>query len=198
MPRPPISRKQVDDVGRVAVEAIAGSARAIAGLARSSGGALKHMGSAIRDVPPALRLLSFFGIAAMLGVVGSISLAGTAGLICSVVVIPVCSIAVGALGHRWYYGQGHDSPRRSIAPQSDTDLTRSVAYIDKKLTLALNTFGSERHQQGVIALFQAKTAAELALGTDQDSPSSAGDPALADEYRLRPRIQAGSASLAAS
>ncbi|WP_235733862.1 hypothetical protein [Mycolicibacterium austroafricanum] len=44
----------------------------------------------------------------------------------------------------------------------------------------------------MIALFQAKTAVELTLGTEQDL-ASYGDIALrADDYGLRPRIRAGS------
>ncbi|OBB57847.1 hypothetical protein A5757_18655 [Mycobacterium sp. 852013-51886_SCH5428379] len=197
VPKPPITRKHVDDAGRIAVAAIAGSARAIAASARGGGRAVAQLRGTIRAVPPTMRALSFFGVAAMLGIVGSIGLTGTAALICSVVVIPVCCIAVGVLGHRWYSGPGPDRTQTqrpsTLAPEAD--LSQSVAYIDKKLTLALNTFGSERHQQGVIALFQAKTAAELALGTDGTADISVAEP---EDYRIRPRIQPGSASLAAS
>ena len=68
-----------------------------------------------------------------------------------------------------------------------------MGYVDRKLTLALNSLGSERHQQAVIALFQAKTAVELALGTEQDDSEREAEPVHVDAYRLRPRIQAGSA-----
>ncbi|PRC62924.1 hypothetical protein C6A85_00495, partial [Mycobacterium sp. ITM-2017-0098] len=57
---------------------------------------------AIDGVPPALQLLFACGVLMLLGIVGSIALSGTIGLMCAVVVVPVCSIAVGALGHRWY------------------------------------------------------------------------------------------------
>lgn len=80
---------------------------------------------------------------------------------------------------------------------TDADLQRSVQYVDRKLSLALTSFGTEHHQQAVIALLQAKTAAELTLGTEQDL-TSYGDIALrADDYGLRPRIRAGSGSASA-
>lgn len=125
------------------------------------------------------------------GIVGSIAATGTLALICSVVVVPVCSIALGALGYRWF-GKAPAQP----AP-AGSDLSRSVVYVDKKLTLALNSLGSERHQQALIALFQAKTAIELALGTEQDDADRDNAPVQVDAYRLRPRIQDGSSAKAA-
>jgi hypothetical protein len=46
----------------------------------------------------------------------------------------------------------------------------------------------------VIALFQAKTAVELALGTDQDSASDVATLVPAGDHYMRPRIRAGSTS----
>ncbi|PRC46585.1 hypothetical protein C6A85_89335, partial [Mycobacterium sp. ITM-2017-0098] len=124
----------------------------------------------------------------------SIALSGTIGLMCAVVVVPVCSIAVGALGHRWYGRPADARTDVTDKPAAASDLQRSVVYVDKKLTVALNAFGSERHQQAVIALFQAKTALELALGTEQDAADHIDEPVSVDDYGLRPRIRAGSGS----
>lgn len=201
VPKSPITRKQVDELGRMGVKAVAGLARTVAGLARYGARVAGQGGRAIGEIPAAVRLLFVVAMLMLLGVVGSIALSGTLALVCAVVVVPVTSIALGALGHRWYSRHDGERPQRSDTRQAEvasTDLARSVAYVDTKLTLALNTFGSERHQQAVIALFQAKTAVELALGTDQDVSVTADAPVPVDEYRLRPRIQAGSASLAAS
>lgn len=208
MPKAPVSRKQVDDVGRVAgkavvvtgkalINAVAAVAKALAGVARCGARAVVQVWHAIEGVPAAVQLMSVVAILMLLGIVGSIALAGTAGLVCAIVVVPVCSITLGALGHRWIGRHG-----QAVAPVADTrgapvatsELQRSVNYVDKKLTVALNSLGSDRHQQAVIALFQAKTAVELALGTEQDAESHDDAPVQVDAYRLRPRIQAGSKS----
>jgi len=192
MPKAPLSRTQVDELGRTAAKAVAAAAtavgKAIAGVARFAAHAVARIWRALEAVPAAVQLLAVVAILMLLGIVGSIAAAGTLGLICSVVVVPVCSIALGALGHRWF-------TRSAVAPAAaESDLSRSVVYVDKKLTLALNSLGSERHQQAVIALFQAKTAVELALGTEQDEADRDDAPVHVDAYRLRPRIQAGSAA----
>lgn len=192
-PKSPITRTQVDEFGRTAAKAsraaATAAAKALVGIARFIARALAQVGRAIDAVPAALQLLAVLAVATLFGVVGSITAAGTLGLICSVVVVPVCSIVLGALGHRWF-------TKRTAAPAAaESDLSRSVGYVDRKLTLALNSLGSERHQQAVIALFQAKTAVELALGTEQDdSDRDDAAPVHVDAYRLRPRIQAGSAA----
>lgn len=194
MPKSPVTRKHVDDVGRFAVKVVAGLARAVAGLARYGARVVGQLWRAIDDVPPALQLLFACGVLMLLGIVGSIALTGTPGVMCSVVVVPVCSIAVGALGHRWYGRPGGERTDVRGQAADASDLQRSVVYVDKKLTLALNSFGSERHQQAVIALFQAKTAVELALGTEQDTADHIDEPVSVDDYGLRPRIQDGSRS----
>ncbi|MDG4665959.1 hypothetical protein [Mycobacterium sp. 236(2023)] len=194
MPKSPVSRQQVDDLGRVAATAAAAAtksfARSVAALARFCGRAAAHGWRAIERVPAHVRLLFVVAVVMLSGVVGSIALSGTAGLICAIVVVPVSSITIGALGHRWYSRQSGDA-----TPHIDSsELARSMGYVDRKLTLALNTFGSERHQQAVIALFQAKTAVELTLGTEQDYATHIDEPVSVDDYGLRPRIQAGPAS----
>ena len=197
MPKSPVSRKHVDDAGRVAAKVLTGFVHGVAGLARFGARILTQAWRAIDEVPPALQLLFCFGLFALLGVVGSIALSGTLGLLCAIVVVPVCSIVVGALGHRWY--TRHDEERTDVRASAagESELQRSVLYVDKKLTLALNSFGSERHQQAVIALFQAKTAVELALGTEQETVTHIDEPVAVEDYGLRPRIQPGSGSSSA-
>lgn len=197
MPKSPVTRTHVDAAGRWAVQVLAGIARAIAAFARYAARAMGQVRRAIDDVPPPLRLLIGCGVLMLLGVVGSIALSGMLGLLCAIVMVPVCSMAVGALGYRWFSAPG-DS-RAGVAGQTvhAADLARSVVYVDKKLTFALNSFGSERHQQAVIAVFQAKTAVELALGSEQDTVDHIDEPVSLDDYGLRPRIQSGSKSTAA-
>lgn len=210
VPKNPITRHHVDSAGRVARTtgtALLAAARAVAiycaRLARATG-------RAVGSVPPALRTMAVLAALMLLGIVGSIAWRGTAGLLCSVVVIPVCAIALGALGHR-RYGNGHSqadhtAQTATAAPAaSEKDLQRAVDYVDHKLTLALNSFGAERQQAAMIALFQAKTALELTLGTEQTETTPIDALLLPDESAARPRIRAGaktalreSSSLAAS
>ncbi|WP_237159484.1 hypothetical protein [Mycolicibacterium rhodesiae] len=195
MPKSPITRKQLDDVGRAALKAVTGIARFVAAVARNTALALTKLWRAIEAVPAAVQLFGAAGIGMLVGIVGAITVHSTAGLVCTVVVIPVCAAILGALGHRWYCGLGIDATERVTPAQpTQSDLQRSVEYVDKKLALALNAFGTEQHQQAVIALFQAKTAVELTLGTEQDPPSHVDLSLRADDYALRPRIRAGSTS----
>jgi len=195
-PKTPLTRKQADEIGRVARKAAAGGARVTAGLARGGARLVRQLWHAIEAVPPTLQLLFVAGIGMLLGVVGSIALHDSVGLICTVVLVPVCSITLGALGHRWVTGPGDRATPRTddaaVAPTT-SELQRSVEYVDKKLAVALTSFGTERHQQAVIALFQAKTAIELVLGTEQDATSYVGVPLPADDHTLRPRIRVGTA-----
>ncbi|MGB5111706.1 MAG: hypothetical protein WBO08_08905 [Mycobacterium sp.] len=207
-PKALVSHKQVDAVGRVAgkaavatgkalISAVTAIGKAVAVVARFGARAVVQMWRAIEGVPAALQLLSVVAILMLLGIVGAIALAGTAGLICAIVVVPVCSVALGALGHRWFGGHGQAAAPRADARGAHVDaseLQRSVTYVDKKLTVALNSLGSDRHEQAVIALFQAKTAVELALGTEQDAENHDDAAVQVGAYRLRPRIQPGSKS----
>ncbi|WP_235677746.1 hypothetical protein [Mycolicibacterium sarraceniae] len=182
-------------MGRTALRAVTAIARFIAGIARSGARAVRQFWRLIAAVPPAVQLFSSAGTLMLLGVVGAITFHTTLGLVCTVVVVPVCAAVLGALGHRWYTGLGIEVPGRSTAGQpAASDLQRSMHYVDAKLGQALTSFGTEHHQQAVIALFQAKTAVELTLGTEQDVTSFFDVPLRAEDYNLQPRIQAGSTS----
>ena len=195
MPKSPITRKQADDIGRFAVKAITALAHAVAVAARHGARAVTQIWRVIEAVPAPVQLFGVAGIGMLLGVVGAITLHSTVGLVCTVVVIPVCAGILGALGHRWYSGLGIEAMRDTRqAEPAQSDLQRSVLYVDKKLAVALSSLGTDQHQQAVIALFQAKTAVELTLGTEQDPTSHVDLSLRAEDYALRPRIRAGSAS----
>lgn len=196
MPKVPVTRKHADDLGRVALKGATRVAGFVAAAARSVARIVGRVWGVIEAVPPALQLFAAAGILMLLGVVGAIALQNSLGLTCIVVVIPVCSIVIGALGHRWYSGLDNPVPAdtRTAAPAT-SELQRSVEYVDKKLAVALTSFGTERHQQAVIALFQAKTAVEFTLGTEQDTTDFVDVPPLPiGDHHLRPRIRVGSAS----
>jgi hypothetical protein len=198
MPKAPVTRKQADDLARIALKAATVVATFVAGVFRFVASIVRQVWRVIEAVPPALQLFSAAGVFMLLGVVGAIALPNSLGLTCIVVVIPVCSIVIGAVGHRWYsrldnpQAQAGDS--RTVEPAT-SDLQRSIEYVDKKLAVALTSFGTERHQQAVIALFQAKTAVELTLGTEQDTADFVDVPVpIGGDHSLRPRIRVGSAS----
>ncbi|RDH77220.1 hypothetical protein DVS77_17550 [Mycolicibacterium moriokaense] len=196
MPKPPVTRERADEVGRIVVKVITGIGRALRAAAGWAADAIKTAWRMVGAVPPAVRLLVVAGVLMLVGVVGAIALPGVTGLISAVVVVPVSSITVGVVGHRLYSGLAE----RHVAPTSvgraavgAPELQRSVEYVDNKLAMALNSLGTDQHQQAVIALFQAKTAVELTLGTEQQATAPAGGQLLG-EHDLRPRIQAGSTS----
>lgn len=194
MPKSPVTRQHADEVGRIALKAGKGGVAFIACVARYMAGVLRHLVRAIEAVPSAVRVLTVTGVVVLLGIVGAIALRNPFGLACTVVVVPVSSIALGALGHRWLRGHGISGTQGPRAEAPVTELRRSVEYVDNKLTFALNAFGAERHQHAMIALFQAKTAVELTLGTEQDEASHIDALLSIDDHNARPRIRAGSAA----
>ncbi|WP_254849033.1 hypothetical protein [Mycobacterium sp. GA-1841] len=195
MPKPPVTRKQVDECGRIALNAVTAVVGFIAAVARYGVRSLKDLARVIESVPSTVRQLTMLGLLTLLGILGAIALPGTVGLVCIIVVIPVCSIALGALGHRWYGGLESQPVAHVKSPTgvSVPELQRSVEYVDKKLTIALNAFGAERQQHAMIALFQAKTAVELTLGTEQDEAGHVDALLSVEGHDARPRIRAGSA-----
>jgi hypothetical protein len=188
IPSPPAHR--VDQAGRAARTALAGIGTALAASARFVGRIVTGAWRAIEAVPASLQLFGAALLALLFGLAGALAGTGTLSLICTVVVVPLSALVLGALGQRWHSGPRSESGDRPSAPTSE--LHRSVEYVDKKLAVALTSFGTDRHQQAVIALFQAKTAVELTLGTEQDGAGAIDLPG--DEQTARPRIRVGSVS----
>lgn len=195
MPKSPVTRQHVDDIGRGVVTIFRSLFSFVGRVARSGARTIAQTSRALAAVPPSARLLFVTSTLLLLGFVGALVLEGTPGLLCIIVVIPGCAAVLGALGYRWYSGLGIDAagtPQSRPIQPAKSDLERSVDYVDRKLALALTSLGTDHHQQAVIALFQAKTAVELTLGTEQDLDSYADLTMRPDDYGLRPRIGAGS------
>ncbi len=196
MPEPEATRKKADEVGRIALKAGTATTGFIANVARHGARSVKQLSRAIEAVPPTVRLLTAMSVLMLLGIVGAMALQSVLGLVCIVVVVPVCSFVLGALGHRWYSGLGGAPMPRVESPAaapSMPELQRSVEYVDKKLAAAFTAFGAERQQHAMIALFQAKTAVELTLGTEQESANHVDALLSTEGHDARPRIRAGSA-----
>ena len=136
MPKSPVTREQADEVGRMARNAVTAIMGFIAGVARYVARTVRQLALAIDAVPPAVRVLTLMGIFTLLGIVGAIALDGTVALVCIVVVVPLCSVSLGVLGHRWYSGLGTQSAPSAAVPAVAapvSDLQRSIEYVDKKL-----------------------------------------------------------------
>ncbi len=78
MPKAPVTRKQADEVRRIALDAGTAAAGFIAGIARSVARALRQLSRTIEAVPPTVRLLTVLGVLILLGVVGAIAFSGGA------------------------------------------------------------------------------------------------------------------------
>jgi len=191
--KPLVTRAQAEQLVRSAATALGAVGKAVTGVARFGAGAVRGGWLTFRAVPPAVRRFALAAILMLLGIVGAIVTRNLLGLVCIVVVIPVCASVLGALAHRWFVDSGTTVQPHAMGPAeaSTAALERSVRYIDGKLALALTSMGTDHHQQAVVALFQAKAAVELTLGTEQDSPGY--DVALrSDDYGLNPRAQSRS------
>ncbi|CQD18804.1 hypothetical protein BN970_04192 [Mycolicibacterium conceptionense] len=196
MPKPEVARKKADEAGRLALRAGTAVGGAIASTARYGGRVAGRLSRAVEAVPPTVRLLAVASVTMLLGIVGAITMQNPLGLLCIVMVVPVCSFTLGVLGHRWYTGldtQPAAGVEQSAAGPSTPELQRSVEYVDKKLAIALTAFGAERQQHAMIALFQAKTAVELTLGTERDETNHIDALLSVESHEPRPRIRAGSA-----
>ena len=194
MPTSPISREQAAEARRIARNIAKEALMVFAGAARYCGRVGRQLFRAIEAIPSMLRLLTLVALLMLLGIFGAIASHSSLGLICIVVVIPVSSITLGALGHRWY-GRLSSRPDAAESPEASlSDLQRSIEYVDTRLTFALNSFGAERHQHAMIALFQAKTAVELTLGTERDPTHGIEALLSVDNNFARPRIRPGTAA----
>lgn len=186
MPTVEATRKRADELGRIAIRLAGIFGAVVAKLGQSAakvcGGITRFGGQVLNEVPPALQLLGALGLCTILSIFGSVSLDNALGKSCAVVFVPAFAVAFGVVAHRWYSGLGDRTRSGSHAPaHSASELERSVEYADAKLAFALSAFGTERHQQAVVALIQAKTATELSFGAAQESVG----------YRPRPRIRDG-------
>lgn len=183
MPRVTLTREQKDATAAAATRLGTG----VATLLRRTGAFVLRIttfgGGLIRKIPPVLQLLGALGLCALLSIAGSVALDNGLGKTCAVVFAPGFALAFGIAAHHWYLSLNPEQPEKPEA-QPTLDAQRSLEYVDGKLAFALNALGTDRQQQAVIALIQAKTATELAFGAGQE-------PVRQD---LRPRIRAGGPS----
>ncbi len=183
------ARQHTDELGRIALRLGALFVKFACGVAGVCAGIADFVRQVVNVVPPALRLLGALGLCLVLSIAGSVALDNALGKSCAAVFVPGFALAFGVVANRWYRGLGGDDGRGcpsgvENAGRAGSDVERSVEYVDAKLAFALAAFGTERHQQAVVALIQAKAVTELSCGTARPEPVGHGP---------RPRISDGGA-----
>lgn len=189
------TRQHTDELGRIALRLGALFVKFACGMAGVCVGIADFVRQVVNVVPPALRLLGALGLCLVLSIAGSVALDNALGKSCAAVFVPGFALAFGVVANRWYRGLGgggglgDDDGRKcgsgvENAGRAGSDVERSVEYVDAKLAFALAAFGTERHQQAVVALIQAKAVTELSCGTARPEPVGHGP---------RPRISDGGA-----
>jgi len=120
------------------------------------------------------------GFLLTVSIIGAVSFDDTLGVAATILFVPVLAAAMGALGMRSFDARRRDRAEREQAQNQEhatANLERTLDYIDAKLTSALDRFGTDRHNDAIVAMFQAKAATELCLGPVPPGPSRNPQPA---------------------
>ncbi|ORA73066.1 hypothetical protein [Mycolicibacterium insubricum] len=120
------------------------------------------------------------GFLLIVSIIGAVSFDDTLGIAATILFVPVLAAAMGALGMRSFDARRRDRAEREQAQNQEhatANLERTLDYIDAKLTSALDRFGTDRHNDAIVAMFQAKAATELCLGPVPPGPSRNPQPA---------------------
>lgn len=137
----------------------------------------RQAGDRVAAASPLTLLAAMLGVLMTLSIVASLSSDSSLGVASTVLFVPALSAALGALAMRGVAARRSAQAAREDARQDTAELRRlahTLDYVDDKLNAALTQFGSERHNDAVVAMFQAKAATELyrgpAPGSHPDSP----------------------------
>lgn len=162
----------------------------------------RRAGDRVAAASPITLLVSLLGLLTTLSIVVALSSDTSLGVTSTVLFVPALSATLGALAMRSMSARREEEAVREDTRQeaaSVRQLEHTLDYIDTKLDAALNQFGSERHNDAVVAMFQAKAATELYRGsvgashpeTHRESPGAR--PAVAD-FLPPAELQAGKRS----
>ena len=146
-------------------------------------------GDRIASASPMTLFLGVLGLFAALSIVASLAFDNALGVASAALFVPALSAAFGAVAMR-----SMDARRTSRALREDAlregaqlrQLERTLHYVDTKLSTGLTQFGSDRHNDAVIAMFQAKAATELYLGSAPDLDSPSDEPTHAGLHNFQP------------
>ncbi|MBX7435074.1 hypothetical protein JDV09_23675, partial [Mycobacterium sp. Y57] len=137
----------------------------------------RRAGDRVASASPTTLLLGLLGLLTTLSVVASLAFHNALGVTSAVLFVPALSAAIGALAVRCLdERRARQAQREQALPEAMQlrQLEHTLEYVDTKLSAGLSQFGSDRHNDAVIAMFQAKAATELYLGSE---PRPAADSA---------------------
>lgn len=129
----------------------------------------RQAGDRVAAASPTTLLLGLLGLLAALSIVASVSSSGSLGVTSAVLFVPALSAAIGAIAMRSVAERRDRRLVREAAQREATQLRHlehTLDYVDAKLTAALTQFNSDRRNDAVIAMFQAKAATELYRGPE--------------------------------
>ncbi len=124
-------------------------------------------------------LVALLAALTTLSIVVALSSDASLGVASTVLFVPALSAALGALGMRRMIANRAEQAAREDARQEATEvrqLEHTLSYVDAKLTAALTQFGTEQHNDAVVAIFQAKAATELVLDSDAAPQQDSSQP----------------------
>ncbi|HOW93270.1 hypothetical protein [Mycolicibacterium fallax] len=160
-------RARTPGIGRAMARQAAAASSKFAPLANRAGDAV----IAASPLTLGLAALSFLLTAS---IIASVALDNTLGVTAAILFVPALAGALGAAGMRSIDDRRRSRAAREVAQRdalAAQSLERTLDYVDAKLTRALDRFGTERHSDAVVAMFQAKAATELCLGPVPPGPS---------------------------
>lgn len=144
-------------------------ARQAATVSAKLGPVVRSAGDRVAAASPTTLLLGLLGVLVIASIVAALTFESSLGVAAIVLFIPTLSAAVGAIGMRCLDDRRKSQEQREVAREETRALHQiehTLDYVDTKLTTALTQFGTDRHNEAVIGMFQAKAATELYLGTD--------------------------------
>ncbi|MDY6997695.1 MAG: hypothetical protein SW019_13925 [Actinomycetota bacterium] len=174
---PPATPRPKPQWGRAAARQAAAVSAKLAPLARAAG-------DRVAAASPTTVLLGLLGLLVALSIAAALTFDSSLGVAATVLFVPVLSAAFGAISLRCLDDRRKAQVQREDAREDTRALHQAehtLDYIDTKLNAALTRFGTERHNEAVIGMFQAKAATELYLGTDrQPAPKRTTEPESED------------------
>ncbi|AGC64178.1 MULTISPECIES: hypothetical protein [Mycobacterium ulcerans group] len=128
---------------------------------------VRRAGDRVAAASPTTLLLALLSVLLASSIVAALTFKGSLGVASIVVFIPMLSAAIGATTMRFLADRRKSQAQRENAREETRALHQieyTLDYVDAKLTTALTQFGTDRHNEAVIGMFQAKAATELYLG----------------------------------
>ncbi|MGV0836150.1 hypothetical protein [Mycolicibacterium thermoresistibile] len=138
----------------------------------------RQAGDRVAAASPLTLLGALLGVLTTLSIITALSSDTSLGVTSTVLFVPALSAMLGALAMRSVVARRAEQAVREDARQDAAEvrqLEHTLDYIDSKLDAALTQFGSDRHNDAVVAMFQAKAATELyrgGAGSRQDAPAT--------------------------